>query len=254
MTQTPVDTQDFEMPFDIEATIAKKAEVSHNRTLKIVVVMLLIAVVGLAGAIAKISGRPPYVVGIGMDASGRAKAQVLSSDAIEPKMDLVNRELRLWIKYRYRLSPATVNNDFELNYYALSGKLHEAWKLKDEQHAANILAGKEEPQDVRILTVKLPAYHTEGRNGKTVLVGKATVDMLIRKGDITGPDGDDIPHQHWNVDVDYVIDIEGMVELSKDHPEVRDNNPLGITIESLTESQLPDIPAVKRDSLSLGGQ
>lgn len=252
MIKTPVDINEFEMTFDYEAGIARQAEMRHNRTLKIVTVMLLIAVVGLAGALAKVSGRPPYVVGIGLDAAGHAKAQVMSDDPITPQLAQVEQTVRLWATYRYRLSAQVINNDFALNYYFMSDKLHASWEAKDKEVAAEILAGKRETQDIRILTVKLPPYQTTMRNRRSVLVGKAVVDMLVRKGDITGPDSDDIPHEHWNVDMNYVIDPVGGVEWDLDHPGYLAHNPLGFTIEGWFETRYPDEVPVKRDSLGLG--
>ena len=254
MTQTPVDTTDFEMAFDYEAGIARQANVSHMRTLKIVTVMLLIAVIGLTGALAKVSGRPPYVVGIGLDAAGRAKAQVLTNDPITPQMAQVDQALRLWATYRFRLTAQAVNNDFALNYYFMSEKLHASWEAKDKDEAAEILAGKRESQDVRITVINLPPYQPTIRSRKTVLVGKAVIDMLVRKGDITGPDSDDIPHEHWTVDVDYVIDTEGAVEWDINHPGYLSRNALGLTIEGFYKTRYPDVLPVKKDTLGLGVQ
>jgi hypothetical protein len=252
MIETPVDPSEFEAAFDYEAGIARQANVSHMRTLKITVVMLLIAIVGLAGALAKLESRPPYVVGIGLDAAGHTKAQVMSDDPITPQMAQVEQTVQLWATYRYRLAAQPINNDFSLNYYFMSEKLHSLWEAKDNEAAAEILAGKREPQDVRIVTVKLPPYQASTRNRRSVLIGKAVIDMLVRKGDITGPDSDDIPHEHWNVDLEYVIDPVGAVEWDLRHPGYLAHNPLGFTIETWFETRYPDVLPIKKDSF--GGQ
>ena len=215
---------------------AKRITRTVVMTESIVIVMLVLAVIGLAM-------RPAKRVYIKLDAVGRATAVKYSDmEHYTPDAAMAKTYLSDWATFRYGRLRATVLKTFPKNYLFLEAKYGAQVRDRDarDKVIANILAGHEPENDVAILATNLTSFGKQSIGTAVVAAGSA--DIVLQKS--FQQDGSE-KKQTWVIAVRFFDNPEQVDQQSADNPEYQTNNPLGLTIVEFIENRANVEPAAE---------
>jgi type IV secretion system protein VirB5 len=179
--------------------------------------------------------RPARRIYIKLDQFGRATPVKYSDlEHYTPDAAVAKSYLADWARYRYQRLRASVLKTFPKNYLFLES--HYGQKVKDrdqrENVVANILAGHEPENDVRILSTNLTSFGKQSIGGSVVAAG--TSDIALQKS--FTKDGE--THvQTWIIAVRFFLNPDQVDAQSADNPDYQTINPLGLTIVEFIENR-----------------
>jgi type IV secretion system protein VirB5 len=194
----------------------------------IVIVLLGLAVFGLAV-------RPAKRVYIKIDDVGRATPVKYSDlEHYTPDAAVAKNYLSDWAMFRYSRLRATVLKTFPKNYLFLESKYGAQVRDKDsKQNAiANILAGHEPENDVKILATNLTSFGKQSIGNSIVASG--TADIVLQK---VFQNDASVKKQTWVIAVRFFLNPEQVDVQSADNPDYQTINPLGLTIVEFVENR-----------------
>jgi len=194
----------------------------------IVIVLLGLAVFGLAI-------RPAKRVYIKIDDVGRATPVKYSDlEHYTPDAAVAKNYLSDWAMFRYSRLRATVLKTFPKNYLFLESKYGAQVRDKDsKQNAiANILAGHEPENDVKILATNLTSFGKQSIGNSIVASG--TADIVLQK---VFQNDASVKKQTWVIAVRFFLNPEQVDVQSADNPDYQTINPLGLTIVEFVENR-----------------
>jgi type IV secretion system protein VirB5 len=194
----------------------------------IVIVLLGLAVFGLAV-------RPAKRVYIKIDDVGRATPVKYSDlEHYTPDAAVAKNYLSDWAMFRYSRLRATVLKTFPKNYLFLESKYGAQVRDKDSKRnaIANILAGHEPENDVKILATNLTSFGKQSIGNSIVASG--TADIVLQK---VFQNDASVKKQTWVIAVRFFLNPEQVDVQSADNPDYQTINPLGLTIVEFVENR-----------------
>lgn len=229
-----------EWPVDREGASAFRAHEQHMRTLKIALVMTLVALVAVSvGAVFAIS-RPLPVSIIRVDNVRGAELVRSFNTSLDIRTAETRTALWNWCLWRYRILKSSARDDFRQSYYFLSPDLISQHRGRDAEKVASILAGSDPEQTVDVRTVVIPPLKAISVGSRKVLRGRAQIELITRENP-TVPEAQDNTKHLWRVDLEYIVDPIDSAKKGVDDPQYQILNPLGITITSYYETREPDL-------------
>lgn len=194
----------------------------------IVIVLLGLVVFGLAI-------RPAKRVYIKIDDVGRATPVKYSDlEHYTPDAAVAKTYLSDWATFRYARLRATVLKTFPKNYLFLESKYGAQIRDKDSRQnaIANILAGHEPENDVKILATNLTSFGKQSIGNSIVASG--TADIVLQK---VFQNDASVKKQTWVIAVRFFLNPEQVDVQSADNPDYQTINPLGLTIVEFVENR-----------------
>jgi type IV secretion system protein VirB5 len=172
--------------------------------------------------------RPARRIYIKLDQFGRATPVKYSDlEHYTPDAAVAKSYLADWTTFRYQRLRASVLKTFPKNYLFLESRYGQQIKDRDQREdvIANILAGHEPENDVRILSTNLTSFGKQGLGTSVVAAG--TADIALQKTFIK----DGATHvQTWIIAVRFFLNPDQVDAQSADNPDYQTINPLGLTI------------------------
>ena len=213
---------------DAARTYSKRITRTVVMTQGIVIVLLGLVVFGLAI-------RPAKRVYIKIDDVGRATPVKYSDlEHYTPDAAVAKTYLSDWATFRYARLRATVLKTFPRNYLFLESKYGAQIRDKDSRQnaIANILAGHEPENDVKILATNLTSFGKQSIGNSIVASG--TADIVLQK---VFQNDASVKKQTWVIAVRFFLNPEQVDVQSADNPDYQTINPLGLTIVEFVENR-----------------
>lgn len=204
-----------------------------NYWLRLVCLSLAIAVVmlgyGLVRTAQTATNRPPVIVRI--DEIGRAEAVNLSAQSREPQVAEMRYFLKWFVINHYSRDHRTFRMNYQESIYFLDGKLYTDIEAKERQTKENakFLAGTDE--DDTVVQVAQVAIDPSAKP-----LYRARVDFI--KKPVSNPTA---PTELWTASILFSMNPDEAAARS----DLREHNPLGFRIISLTADQAMVRPNAK---------
>jgi type IV secretion system protein VirB5 len=231
-TLIPIDEQAAEqLPVIQKDEIAEEVFAARQyakRLTRTVVIAQSVLLVLFGLMIYGLATRPARRIYIKLDQFGRATPVKYSDlEHYTPDAAVAKSYLADWATYRFQRVRALVLKTFPKNYLFLESRYGQQIKDRDQKEnvVANILAGHEPENDVRILSTNLTSFGKQSIGASVVAAG--TADIALQK---TFTKDGETHVQTWIIAVRFFLNPDQVDAQSADNPDYQTINPLGLTI------------------------
>jgi type IV secretion system protein VirB5 len=231
-TLIPIDEQAAEqLPVIQKDEIAEEVFAARQyakRLTRTVVIAQSVLLVLFGLMIYGLATRPARRIYIKLDQFGRATPVKYSDlEHYTPDAAVAKSYLADWATYRFQRLRASVLKTFPKNYLFLESRFGQQIKDRDQREnvVANILAGHEPENDVRILSTNLTSFGKQSIGASVVAAG--TADIALQK---TFTKDGETHVQTWLIAVRFFLNPDQVDAQSAENPDYQTINPLGLTI------------------------